>query len=284
MIRGFLARRALRIMQLIHVRARGPAAITRLQAAVRGFLVRAKRAAALSKLRNQSAIRIQQAYRRFNARRRVQFLREALAEAAATHGGAVSIQSAWRRYQAQLEVRRRNTDRSVRKIQALARGQSVRKAQLMETRQQQQAAVLIQSMVRQKIAEDEVAARRAEVEYNTKLKARQERRARAEKSALRIQSSFRGHKDRVVVAELRQERVKASAIRIQSGIRGMLGRRVAANLRHVKLEEESAVVIQSTMRAAIARRHVQTLRLDRQDKLRVSSCVLRLFAPGDCRL
>ncbi len=71
LIRGFIARRCMRVVRLLRGQQRGPIAITRLQAIVRGFIVRTRRAAARSKLHFDAALKIQLAMRRYLAKLRV---------------------------------------------------------------------------------------------------------------------------------------------------------------------------------------------------------------------
>ena len=61
----------MRIVRLLRGQQRGPIAITRLQAIVRGFIVRTKRAAVRSKVLYEAALKIQLAIRRYLAKTRV---------------------------------------------------------------------------------------------------------------------------------------------------------------------------------------------------------------------
>ena len=142
----------------------------------------------------------------------------------------------------------------------------------------------------------------------------QARRAKAEATAVVMQSAYRGYvgRQRAKVCHhpgffylllgcinhifhfcflqvMIQERLVTASIAIQAAARGMIARNVASSLREQRTRDKSAIRIQAVLRGLFGKRHVQAMRLDRQESIRVWPviylvCVCACCAQGDVRV
>ena len=258
--RGFLARRAFRIVLGLHRQEVEQDAVTYIQAMFRGFALRRSMREAGKLKREDAAIAIQRVVRGTQARTRCRWLMRRMRAAQEEAAAATSIQCAFRTSSARRQVNGKRQHKAAVRVQSSMRGHRARRDVAARTTERRQAAVRIQSTGRGYLARQEFGPKVAEAQE----------RAAQERAATRIQSITRGRQARRRVAakrvELERERAQRAveqekaALSLQRVGRGKLARKRVQGIRDERKQHAAATKIQAVKRGKSARLHVRKKR------------------------
>lgn len=258
--RGFLARRAFRVVLGLHRQEVEHDAVTYIQAMFRGFALRRSMAEAGRLKREDAAISIQRVVRGTQARTRCRWLMRRMRAAQEETAAATSIQCAFRASAARRAVDGKRQHKAAVRVQSSMRGHRARRDVTARTTQRREAAVHIQRTGRGYLARQEYGPRVEEAKE----------RAKQERAATRIQSIARGRQarrrvaaKRVEVAEERAARAaqeEKAALHMQRVGRGKLARKRVQGIRDERKQHAAATKIQAVKRGKSARLHVRKKR------------------------
>ena len=215
-----------------------------IQAAVRGYIARWKHSRKQAELQTVAANKIQASIRGYRARKERKERRKAV-DVIISSIKALTARKEHEAYLRNLEEERLAATR----LQAGYKSYISRKMNQdcrLKLQMENKAATDIQSFVRGKMARQK----------HELWKGEQARKQ--EVSAMRIQSTYRGHMGRKRVKSIRHEiKRQRSALKIQSTYRGHLGRKMAAGKRLEKKRERSALSIQAMYRGHLGRKEAR---------------------------
>jgi hypothetical protein len=266
-VRGFLARRA---VKLLHKRVEEEgkrSVIIKIQALARGYLVRNGVANLDSAESREAAITIQAAVRGWITRIRIRRLRWAIQEHIIKTNCAIKIQKLFRGRRDRKEADEKLQGEKAVVIQKHIKGKLARK----ELSKQKAAATSISATYKG-------ARARRQYRRNQQIK----REVEETEAAIKLQKVTRGHNTRKTLAQkkaeeeakraeeanalknMKEEEQSSAAVKIQSIVRGKADRKKAAALKEEKEQHDAAMKIQSIQRAKQAKKEVQLLREEKK--------------------
>ncbi|KAL3888014.1 hypothetical protein ACJMK2_000398 [Sinanodonta woodiana] len=224
---------------------------------------------------SEMAIKIQSAYRRYMARKRVQKLLEERFAEKRQMEAAVKIQSGYRGYRSRKDIKKTKNICAVATIHAVFRGLEARKsAQYIESlKKRNEAAVIIQARYRG---------------YRGKVEAKKRKKERTEtQAAVKIQARYRGYKARRDVEVLKSQQLKIkseqAAVKIQSRFRGYKTRKETASIRTENQKAKAASIIQAVFHAHHVRRESNQISKQAQAKEDAALLIQCVFRGYLCR-